>query len=458
MHRDTDQRSLRAIKENNMIFISAQPDIPYFHWQVELYLYQFSKHNIIDQCYALFGYVGLEPSRYVKKLANKHKGIKYYKDERLNKTYSPGIRPHLLSKFFNEYPHLGKNVFYHDSDIFLTKLPDFSAMLGPKNNISYLSDTISYIGYEYIKMCSERYRNRYRYLKELDLFYKMCQVLDIDPELVKSNQRSSGGAQYLLKGIDSTFWRECEDKCVKLYDLLCTYEKQYKIDHHIQKWTTDMWVVLWNYWKIGGVTAIHPELSFSWATGTVNDYNKFNIFHLAGVTKANCKNKFNKGLVTKQSVFEAYLNDPTMFDHIDKTNATYEYVNVIKEYTNNVYIKERNDVNDIVENKKGFGAMKGFAVINTKSICGNNIKMFKLISDKPYSMQYLLDPNVYCCNKNIWRSENRQYIIFWTGMTWILTFAKYEKHMGERCGGIASCNSAEPYDNHWNEGIIIRNE
>lgn len=49
-----------SIKKNNMIFVSAQPDIQYFHWQVEVYLYQFSKYNIQDNCFALFGYTGNE--------------------------------------------------------------------------------------------------------------------------------------------------------------------------------------------------------------------------------------------------------------------------------------------------------------------------------------------------------------------------------------------------------------
>jgi len=343
-----------------------------------------------------------------------------------------------------------------------------------------LSDTISYIGYEYIKICSERYRNKYRYLKELDLFYKMCQVIDIEPELVKSNQRNSGGAQYLLKNIDSMFWRECEDMCVKLYDFLCDYEKHYTIDHHIQKWTTDMWVVLWNYWKIGGVTAIHPELNFSWATGTVNDYNKLNIFHLAGVTGANCKDKFNKGKFSKQLVFDAYLKDPTLFDHINKTNATHEYANVIKEYTNNVYAAEYNlkkinqptskqtnidnnksfntikQTNMNTDNNKGFSTIKVISTktINNNKITSSDIKKFKIIANKSYSTRYFIDQNKSCCNKNIWRSENKQYIIFWSGKSWILTFAKYEPQIGGTCGGIASNNSENPYDNHWNEGIV----
>ena len=198
-------KAVEAIKKHNMIFISAQPDTVYFHWQVALYMYQFSKHNIIDRCYALFGYTGNKPSKFVTDLAKKYPTVKFYKDTRIDKEYVPTIRPHILSKFFESYPHLGKNVFYHDSDIFLVKMPQFNLMLG--DDIGYLSDTLSYIGYDYIKTCGDRYKEKYNNLPDNDIFKKMCKIMDIDPELVKKNQNNSGGAQYLLKNIDSKYWK-----------------------------------------------------------------------------------------------------------------------------------------------------------------------------------------------------------------------------------------------------------
>ena len=65
-------KTLLSIKKNNLIFISVQPDIPYFHWQTKLYLYQFSKYNIQDYCYCVFGF-DYKPSQEIKKLVSKLK-------------------------------------------------------------------------------------------------------------------------------------------------------------------------------------------------------------------------------------------------------------------------------------------------------------------------------------------------------------------------------------------------
>jgi hypothetical protein len=45
-----------------------------------------------------------------------------------------------------------------------------------------------------------------------------------------------------------------------------------------------MWAVLWNGWKMRKNTECHPNMEFSWATSTEEDYLKMNIFHNAGIT------------------------------------------------------------------------------------------------------------------------------------------------------------------------------
>lgn len=465
------ERILQSIRDNNVIFISAQPDSTYFHWQVEIYLYQFAQQGVLDRCYALFGYQGNAPTEYAKKLAIKYPCIRFYKDTRLPSDYAPTIRPHILAKFFKENPNLGKNVFYHDSDIFLTNLPRFDLMLQPSDTTAYLSDTISYIGYNYIKDCSERYKRKYPNLRDDDIFYGMCDVVGIDYETVKSNEKNSGGAQYLLKNIDYKYWEDCEEKCYKLYEYLSKYEKAHPISNHIQKWTTDMWVVLWLYWKRGGKTIVHKDLDFSWATGTIKDYNTMNIFHLAGITGSNSHDKFHKGLYTKHTVFNAYFNDPTIFDHIDPNNATFGYVNVIKKYVREVYLPENGlTLKEPVQqtsnvNHARIHSHSHSTTADMKDMVRNihkNVKRFEMICNKGskvYEGVYALDETKKCEGKHLWRSEdkNKTFIIFWSGANWVLTYARYEAQIGPACGGIISSQAHHPYINNWNiDDMIIK--
>jgi hypothetical protein len=54
--------------------------------------------------------------------------------------------------------------------------------------------------------------------------------------------------------------------------------------HELQIWCADMWSVLWNGWKRGHQTVCHPNMEFSWATSSIEDYKRYNIFHNAGIT------------------------------------------------------------------------------------------------------------------------------------------------------------------------------
>jgi hypothetical protein len=415
---------LDAIRKHNLIFVSAQPDQIYFHWQVELYMYQFAKHGIQDQCYAIFGYRD-RPSPYAQELAKKYKGIRFYKDTRnfnAPNHYIPSIRPHILKQFFAENPTLGKNVFYHDSDIFLVKLPSFHLLLG--DDIAYLSDTVSYIGYKYIAECAGRYRSKYPDLPVDDVFAKMCDIVKIDPDLVKKNEVNSGGAQYLLKNIDGPFWEEVERTTNALYSMLCDYEKKYPIGHHIQKWTADMWGVLWNYWKRGGKSRVHKALEFSWGTSNVTEYHTKPIFHLAGVTDTTRSDKFYKGAYIQKHICHEYAKNPKLFDHVSPDNATYEYVRVIKEYV-------------------GTGDAPKLVITDKQAT------RFLIKTKECWSSVYTLDASSNIMDRPVWRSSDNKYLMFY-GNGWVVTAATYESELKEGSGGFAFNSSENPYTNTWN--------
>ena len=410
--------TLKAIEASNMIFISAQPDVTYFHWQVELYMYQFAKHGISDRCYAIFGYSGDAPSKYAVELSKRY-NIYFYKDTRttnISNYYIPSIRPHILKQFFKEFPDLGKCVFYHDSDILFSTLPKFELLVHDSH--AYLSDTSSYINYSYIMTCASRYRAIYNELPATDILTKMCSCMNISEDLIKENDLNSGGAQYLLKGITSEYWDAVEIGVNKLYPMLKEYEIQYPIHHHIQSWTADMWVVLWEYWKLGKTTRIHNELRFSWATDPISNYYTNPIFHLAGVTEADAATLFYKGKYKDSNVFNEYRLDRSIFNSVSPNSSTFEYVKLIKEYVNSdEYI-----------------ATKSFILLTKEDIGG----------------LYKEDPNTIYFNKAIWRSTLGNYLIFYNKIRWIIIPHSRESEISETLEGLASNTGLYPYFTEWN--------
>ena len=128
---------------------------------------------------------------------------------------------------------------YHDSDIAFTKPIKWKSFLD--ESTCFLSDTKSYIGYEYIKSKGD------------DVLQSMLESVGIDEDIVKANQDSSGGAQYVLKDIDEYFWYDVEKDSVNLFNSISNLNKIKKEQdpnhHEIQIWCADMWAVLWNLWK-----------------------------------------------------------------------------------------------------------------------------------------------------------------------------------------------------------------
>lgn len=306
-----------------VIFLSAQPDVSYFHWQVEVMIHNFIKVGInpnwIEVVWAIFG----SPSAELLQLAERYPYVRFFRYEttvRDNFGYIPILRPDILEQHFAAFPNLrGEVIFYHDSDIIFRELPDFDSM--HDDLYWYLSDTVSYVGADYITSKSET------------LFNDMCRIANISPELVKQNQRNSGGAQYLIKGINSVFWKNVKDNALALYKHMANLETmersllkadQLKTYNPIQKWCADMWAVLWNGLKIGAQPRVVKELDFSWGTSSMSDYLRCKIMHNAGVTSSNNGTLFYKGDFINSDPFSAD------FSNIDTNTASYKYVEAIQ--------------------------------------------------------------------------------------------------------------------------------
>ena len=204
----------------NLRMISAQPAIDYYTWQVEVYLTNFISlgynGNNID---VVAGYEGSVPDSW-RKLQQKFPYVRFffYEDTMGECKYLPAIQAHLLKKHFKEHPYLSEEaIFFHDADFVFTRYMDFSKFLN--DDKWYFSDTISYIGYDYIMSKGE------------EVLDAMCDIIGIDKSVVKDNQLNSGGAQKLFKNIDYKYWEMVEEYSNKLHDKLSNMQHVKKNEH-----------------------------------------------------------------------------------------------------------------------------------------------------------------------------------------------------------------------------------
>jgi hypothetical protein len=352
-----------------MKYICAQPGTRYYAWQIEIMLMNFKEMGIplqdvhivcaMHDQYALHLYHQIS-NQYPEAV------IEFYPDTRRTKHYPSSIRPNILKQHFFKHK-LNEPFFYHDCDMVFTKKVDFTPFLN--DDICYGSDTRFYIGHDYIKS------------KGYGILEIMASLTGIDVETIKENELNCIGAQYLIKGVDFRFWDEVEKICETLFlnitlennkiasevsvcietfqnnhiDLIENLEKELKLnpeyqlanselnklipkytslkyidnklhisnDYHIhalQIWTADMWAVLWNLWKWGKQTKVDEYFDFAWATSTIEDWERLNIFHNAGITET------GHGFFYKGDYMHNPLNKELQIREKSAQKHYYEYV------------------------------------------------------------------------------------------------------------------------------------
>jgi hypothetical protein len=298
-------------------YICAQPATPYYTWQVEVMIHNFIKNGINPNYMDIVCGITEEgiPEAW-SRLATTYNYVRFffYRDMRKNIQYIPGIRPHILKQHFKSHPELSSDIiFYHDCDMVFTKPVDWNQFVdGP---LWYASDTRFYIGAEYIKS------------KGMDVFQGMCDIVGIDPSIPEQYELHSGGAQYIMKSVTWEFWDKVERDAESLYRFFLRHLETHPESpsyHPIQKWTADMWSVLWNCWYFGHVLHVVPELEFAWATQGIDKWQSCNIYHNAGVVKEYEHKYFFKG---------NYINKLPygITNTIDPGLASHYYVNEIIE-------------------------------------------------------------------------------------------------------------------------------
>lgn len=293
--------------------LSAQPATDYYAWQVEVYLNNFISLGYDPKMiHVVGGYYGDVPESW-EKLQDHFKDISFflYDDDREDDSYPPSVQSYILSKHFKANEYLKDDaIFFHDCDFLFTKYFDFTAYL--RDNTWYFSDTISYIGADYIKSKGE---------VVLDV---MCDTVGIHRSIVEANQNNSGGAQKLMKNIDYTYWDEVYENSNKLYKSLksVSHIKQEGDPYGIQIWTASMWAELWTAWKRGHKVEVPKEFDFCWATCPVEQWNNLSFFHNAGVPDA------NQGMFFKADYIDLYPFDIDI--DVNPNRCSYKYYQILK--------------------------------------------------------------------------------------------------------------------------------
>lgn len=314
---------------SKMLYLSAQPDEQYFLWQLEIQIKNFLSVGIKKtQIHIVVAYdpnLGLDDNfRKFFVIYENCANFYTYPDLISSKKYRSSIRPHILKQHFQKFPELEeKTIFYHDSDILFSRIPNRSAR--EKNNICYVSDTRNYLDSQYIRGAATD-----------GLLNDMINIVGISKEILERNDSHTGGAQYVLKGITTSFWEKVEKDCEELYALMKRYNHQLWEDQYpknkefkskkrgIQAWCADMWAVLWNLWYFGKEVKIDPEMDFSWPFSAIGDWEKKSIQHYSGnITE---KDKFFRK--------SEYLNYPPWYDDdllaIPSTSCSFKIVEFIR--------------------------------------------------------------------------------------------------------------------------------
>jgi hypothetical protein len=324
-------------------FICAQPDDNYYTWQVHLWLESLREIGHSDKAIVLIFIPNYrERNEKWDQVVDLYPEAEFdfIKDvdsvSSLLGVYIPVLRPYSLWKYFKKNPEMSNNaVFYCDSDILFTK--DFNVDKYVDGDVCFLSDTNSYINASYFdsKMKDvlpdklEEYNNR-------DILAEICSIIGISREIAEKHNDNSGGAQYLLKNVDSTYWKKVMDDCILIRTYLQKVNRQFfkNEDKGFQSWCADMWAVLWNLWLREQETKNAPEMAFAWSPDPIGKLETHTILHNAGITgnemgTVPCfyKGQYHQGAdPTKDTHLQTVLHNEE-----SKKKCTWYYANKLKE-------------------------------------------------------------------------------------------------------------------------------
>ena len=233
-----------------MIYVSSQPDAPYFHWQVEVYSKNFIRKGIDPKDIHAIFLIQKEKTQGLLEL-EKRLPIKIFCYEIEPRTYVAMYKPQGMAKHSQ---YLRQKFFYHDSDIVLIEPLQLETLCTCK---WYGSDCRAYLGVEYIKSKGE------------SLLEDMANSIHINPAIIEFNKNNVIGAQYFLNDTPKEFWEKVEADSLTLLRVMQSHKTQVGIKHPIQSWTAEMWATLWNMYAYGKSVSVSKELDFTFSTSKI---------------------------------------------------------------------------------------------------------------------------------------------------------------------------------------------
>lgn len=249
-----------------MKYICAQPENLYYRWQVDTMINSFLQNGVQESDIIILSNT---ESNEFDVLKEKYPQVNFHRYYSPVHAYQPAIKPYLMYLYFKDHPE-DEQYFYHDADVVLTKpLPEFERGV-------FMSDTVSYIGYEYIKSKGQGV---------IDL---MCQTIGLDESVLIENQPNSGGCQFVFNTLPANVWRQAFRYSYYLYTNLSEYnqanQEMYEGTYPIQVWTAEMWGTLYAMWYYGYYGKVDDRLDFAWSTDPVSRLDETCILHNAGVS------------------------------------------------------------------------------------------------------------------------------------------------------------------------------
>lgn len=225
-----------------------------------------------------------------------------YEDERFDKNYIPSIKPYLFWKYLEEdNTRENETYVYLDSDTVVLDLSAFKVQVTKSR--WYCSDTIGYIGYNYIQSVSN----------PKETLGVMTDAIKVPIDWIKAIQKDSGGAQWVIKSPKAGYWHDVYVNSIVLYQAISP------LDTSLQKWTAEMWAQLWTMYHYGITPKVSKKLDFAWSTD--DELGNKKIIHNAGVTED--MNLFFKGIYLDIPPLEA-LNQ-------ESGKVSDRYVQIVKE-------------------------------------------------------------------------------------------------------------------------------